>query len=648
MRASRPTDRPLDLREADLVGGQFAAAKLRDADLRRANLQQADLRGANLAGARLNWADLTQATLVAANLQNADLSAADLAGADLRDADLRGALLDGANLSHARVAGARGLPDELAFVDGVVPGPGLQGHPAESQQGLAAFEQGRSLHAAGRLAAAQRAYLLARAWQPESDIVPYALACLAFDRDDATTAQLWLEETLRVDADADRARLELGLLLLAWQRDADARAVLQPVADRFPTSDADALRARIGETALTAWLDRRPVDRPTQPQPHTLHDAIQHAIANGRTAQASRRWVGGHGDDPLAALWRLLLPKLAATAEAFDALLVTRAPALGPRSELCWHALGAHATTARLTTPQGTYWAQRVVGALRPEAALRWTAALLTRLAAEGFAVPAWQRDAANQPYLAFDGDWLLLSADLPGAPLPSTLDAAALAGRTLATVHLATRALDADGPRPVGGLQVGTALLERPSPGAAWLEALAGDPALVGALAHESMHTRIAPLLDLVARRLRPVLADCPRGLCHGDFAPQNLLLQDDGTLAVLDWDLADVQPLVWDLARTLDLFAVRWPPRAGDPPEIDWPRLRALRAGYEAVRPLNAAERVALPLLIAASRLDLDAGALALLAPLDPDVIAAILPPLHARLARAAAGVPELQELA
>ncbi len=653
--APLPGSRPLDLREANLFAGQFAAADLTDGDLRRADLQLANLAGATLRGARLTWADLTRAVLTGADLRNADLAGADLSGADLRDADLRGAALDGANLQHAQVAGARGLPDALHFVDGIVPGPTAPGHADEPQAGLDAFARARTLHAAGRLAHAERAYRVARAWQPQSDIVPYALACLSLDRDDPDGARDWLLETLRVEPDADRARLELALLQHATGHWTEAEALLAPLRHRLPELTALALenaepvlRRLAGHTALVAWLDRRSVtDAPaaqSEPPAATGHARVAAAIAAGDLPAAQRELRQMTNDEPLAALWRLLLPKLRVTGEAFDALLATRQPAIDAASGLRWQSLGAHATTARLETPHGVLWAQRVAGPLRSAASLDYTHALQEHLGALGHMVPHWLTDRADAPQLAFDGDWLVVAHDLTGQPLVPTVAECVLAGRTLAAIHNAPQQ---SASRPPGGLRAGVDLLSAPHPGAAWLAEMTAEPQLWARLVTQPLHARVPPLLDLVTRRIHAPLGQCPRGLCHGDFAPQNLLLRPDGQLAVLDWDLADLQPLVWDLARALDVFAVRWSPRAADPPQIDWPRLRALLDGYQQVRPLLPDERAVLPILIAASRLDIDTGLLTLLAPLDPDVVDTVLPRLHARLVRAAAGVPELAAL-
>jgi Ser/Thr protein kinase RdoA (MazF antagonist) len=643
------SSRPLDLREAQLQSGKFAHAELIDADLRRANLQLADLASADLRGARLTWADLTCATLAHADLRNADLSEADLSGADLRRADLRGALLDGATLAHAWTTGARGLPQVFTRTNDRLPGPTLPNHADEPEAGLQAFERGRKLHAEGKLVQAERAYLLARAWQPDSDVVPYALACLALDRDDPETARHWLETTLQVAPEADRALLELTLLtlatgpaLLAGTLFADLQARLPELSPLQVATAEPTLRRLTGNTALQAWLDRQQQpEQAEQPQQAEGQALVAQAIAVGDLPLAHAQLQRLDPQEPMTALWRLLLPKLDATATAMDALLRTRRPPLGPIQALRWQSLGAHGATARLETADGVLWVQRLAGPLRSAQSLGFTHRVQEHLATLGMRVPRWLTDDRDAPIFAFDGDWLQVSHDLGGAPFTPTLANCHIAGQTLAAIHTAPAPEER---RPSGGLRTGVHVLTQATAGATWLEMLASEPALRAQIHMEPLFARVAPLLDLTARRLQDALPACPQGLCHGDFAPQNLLVEADGGLAVLDWEFADWQPLVWDLARALDVFAVRWPARAEEPPRIDRPRLRAFLRGYTTVRPLAPPEWVALPLLIAASRIDLDTGLLAFLTPLDPDIVGGLLPSFHARLTRAAAGAPEL----
>jgi uncharacterized protein YjbI with pentapeptide repeats len=98
----------IDIRGANLVGGNLQRinlyhTNLEGANLCEVNLQMAILSAANLAEANLLRANLHEAILSAANLRGANLSHANLNGASLFLANLQGANLDSANLDGANL-----------------------------------------------------------------------------------------------------------------------------------------------------------------------------------------------------------------------------------------------------------------------------------------------------------------------------------------------------------------------------------------------------------------------------------------------------------------------------------------------------------------------------------------------------------------
>ena len=183
-----------DLAEASLCGLHAPGIALAKADLARADLRDAVLDGANLAGASLAGAVLRRASLKRADLSGADLRGADLAGANLGGAELAGtrlagAVLDGTVLKGARaagadftgadwrsvrwsrrsrLAGATGLPDELAAA---VAGP----EPAEDDPGAdesRVWERGAAHPSALRPAAVAASDLLALPDGPNGPPLP--------------------------------------------------------------------------------------------------------------------------------------------------------------------------------------------------------------------------------------------------------------------------------------------------------------------------------------------------------------------------------------------------------------------------------------------------------------------------------------------
>jgi homoserine kinase type II len=78
---------------------------------------------------------------------------------------------------------------------------------------------------------------------------------------------------------------------------------------------------------------------------------------------------------------------------------------------------------------------------------------------------------------------------------------------------------------------------------------------------------------------------AALPAGVVHGDLFPDNVLFDGERLVALLDFEQASDGAFAYDLAVSL----CAWCYADDFVPE----RARALRAGYEEVRPLEPAER-------------------------------------------------------
>ena len=212
-----------------------------------------------------------------------------------------------------------------------------------------------------------------------------------------------------------------------------------------------------------------------------------------------------------------------------------------------------------------------------PEADLPYFLSLMEHLAAAGFPAP--------QPIRRRDGGLLSMGAGKPAAigsflsgdwPRQPTAADAAIAGAALARLHGA--AGDFQGSR-------GNAL------GAAdWRPLFARSAAEAD---------RVRPgLAEAIASALDDILARWPKGLpagaCHLDLFPDNLFVADGRLSGVIDFYFAATEAYAYDLAIAMNAWcfdgAGRW--------QTD--RAAALQAGYERVRPLEAAERAALPVLL------------------------------------------------
>lgn len=677
---------PLKLREANLWRGQLAGADLRDADLQRCSLVLADLSGADLRGARLTNCDLGLADLRGADLRGADLHAADLTGADLRGARLDGADTSDVELAGAQIDGAVGAPDAWLQLprlgDRVAYALDNNGEP---QQARRAFERSQRAWQQGRFFAAERHLQQARAWLGDSDLVDWHLGALALELHDPFAALEHWQRAVATHDRADRARLDLALLLLASDQREAAVAALNVEKPLWFADIAAQLRqgaddaaitlviAKLGTTPGLKWL-RRPAPRqpvavrddhaeamaaeranlvetladPRQPA-WVWHAAIARALAIGDLELAQRADQRLLAVAPDHRLWGLQLRQLDVTAQAFTELARTRAPTVGTPQRLRWVALGAHGPTARLSCNDQEFYAKRYDGTTRPVPSVAYTHRIARALADRGLHVPVAMGDASGDDIMVFGNDLLALYPNVGGQPLDSgDLDEAGARaiGTVLAQVHLLGHDLAGPG-RPRGGLRSGSRIVRSGQARAMWLAWLGRDPVCIAEFQRFTHSDLLLDLLECTARRLASVALDCPVGLTHGDCAGGNVLRRADGGVAVVDWDLCDADLLVWDLARSLDLVGVQWPEEAHQPAELRPMLLRALLSGYQAVRPLRAAERLALPVLVAASRVDLDAAVLPLCVRFEPDLGTAIWQKQLARLARGAAGAPELAEV-
>jgi len=83
------------------------------------------------------------------------------------------------------------------------------------------------------------------------------------------------------------------------------------------------------------------------------------------------------------------------------------------------------------------------------------------------------------------------------------------------------------------------------------------------------------------------------PAGLIHGDLFVDNILFEDDQVSGIIDFYYAHHAAFAMDIAISLNAQAVL----LGDSDEI---RIKAFLDGYQSIRPLQADEHEALPLLL------------------------------------------------
>jgi len=203
---------------------------------------------------------------------------------------------------------------------------------------------------------------------------------------------------------------------------------------------------------------------------------------------------------------------------------------------------------------------------------------LLDHLADRGCPVPRTIHDRAGASFRWVDGKAVALIEFLPGVSLSEpTAEQARAVGGALAQIHLAA----ADFP----GARANTLAL------ADWRDLLAA----CGPHGLSDIHPGLG---DLVTRELAALArewpGDLPRGVIHADLFPDNVLMLGDQVTGLIDFYFACTDLFAYDVAVTHAAWCF-----SGDGVRFDPAISAALLAGYEAVRPLSAAERAALPVL-------------------------------------------------
>ena len=209
---------------------------------------------------------------------------------------------------------------------------------------------------------------------------------------------------------------------------------------------------------------------------------------------------------------------------------------------------------------------------------------LLDHLAAMGCPVPRTIHDRDGALYRMIGDKAVALIEFLPGVSVSHpTSDQARAVGRALAQMHLASADFAGSRENAMG---------------------LAESRRLAEACGHGGM-TQIDPALaDLVDREL-PLLeaawpAALPRAVIHADLFPDNVLMLGSTVTGLIDFYFACTDIAAYDVAVTHAAWC--FDNQGGNfNPAIS----AALLEGYEALRPLSAEERAALPMLARAAAL-------------------------------------------
>ena len=248
---------------------------------------------------------------------------------------------------------------------------------------------------------------------------------------------------------------------------------------------------------------------------------------------------------------------------------------LGKARSLVPIAEGVENSNYLLDVPSGRYILTLYERRVEP-AELPWFLGLMEHLATHGITCPLPVHGLDGESLRTLCGRPACLTTFLPGhwprQVLPRHCE---IVGEALAQLHLAGK-----GYAPVRANALGPA----------------GWPPLL-ARCGEAADTVAPGLHAELASALGHVLAawpdELPRGHIHADLFPDNAFFEGERLTGIIDFYFAATDLLAYDLAICLNAWCFEDDLRPCDE------RARALLAGYERVRPLDAAERAALPVL-------------------------------------------------
>lgn len=202
---------------------------------------------------------------------------------------------------------------------------------------------------------------------------------------------------------------------------------------------------------------------------------------------------------------------------------------------------------------------------------------LLDHLAAAGCAVPATIHDRSGAALRDVDGKAVALIEFLPGvSPNEPTAVQARAVGAALARVHLAAKDFM---PQRENDLT--------PTDTSRILDAC-------GTVALRSIDAALPEIAERTHRVVCQWPDSLPRSIIHSDLFPDNVLMLQDEVSGMIDFYFAAYDMMAYDLAVTHAAWCFD---KRGE--RFDGVVGKALIEGYESVRPLELAEREALPLL-------------------------------------------------
>ncbi|MNK53531.1 Homoserine kinase [compost metagenome] len=297
------------------------------------------------------------------------------------------------------------------------------------------------------------------------------------------------------------------------------------------------------------------------------------------------------------------------------AIVVARYPEMGRFEGILRNGLSANTAACLFRTERGLGFAKRYDPSKRDLAGLATEHAIVRALVAQGFPTPRLYAGVDGETLAWLDGEPYVLTAVARGedryrdvsvfAPFASAGEAAS-AGEMLARFHLALQDFPETPPKPFMGITARFGWLRSPSSPQGLRDLLDEASILVPFLEAQPEFPELLAYMEARHARLLPVASLLPLGVIHGDFIKRNLFYEGDAVSDVLDFDLWNVGPWVYDLALALLPCGFDWEAiaRGAEPRDAE---MRTFLKGYQSVRPLTPPEAEALPTVMEAARVEI-----------------------------------------
>lgn len=290
-------------------------------------------------------------------------------------------------------------------------------------------------------------------------------------------------------------------------------------------------------------------------------------------------------------------------------------PHLGAFRGIVRNGLSINTAACIFQTETGRYFAKCYDPAKRDATGLEVEHRITRTLLDKGYPTPRMHLNQqgesltwiAGQPFAVFD---LARGEDRYGresvfAPF-RTLEEARSAGYWLARFHLALADFPLPPPKPFQGITARYQWLLAPSIHAGLQDLLAEAPVLGAFLESRPEFPALLEYLETRRARLAPHVAGLPAGIIHGDFIKRNLFFEGNAVSEVVDFDLWNVGPWVFDLALSLLPCGFDWSTiQVGERPRM--PEVLAFMQGYEAGRALRRDENLVLSAVMETARIEI-----------------------------------------